>query len=552
MKNSRFRDCDALLRKKLERVKCIPYYPPNLNCDLLYRHANYNGSFHKGLQHNLVDGRLVDPKIYEKMIYCINHNDQKSLAKIPLALNSTLKFVNPLASNATILIGAQQDELLIDVPPALDSKEAAAEMVELYCQVLARDVPFIEYPTNMEILPNILQIMNEQEILKNLPYYSPHGSITRKTLFQGPISNTHVGPHISQFLLLNIPKGNTIIEQKYIQPLPKSMALGRIEWGINARETIDIQNGNLNLLPPTNNENYKLGYIYSGRSLAEFVHNDPPFQMYLDASEILNGLGAKKNIGFPAYPNHMPFITNGGLPYIATTLGLVCGEALKHSWYWKWSLSRKLRLDVFGLWIDNVKNDRVSNKFNFNISDTVLSNRIMDDIKLYNSTYGDNSSYTLSLTYREGSPLHPSYPSGHAVISGACCTALKIFYDTSHLWSSLPGVKNTVLSPNIANPVISSADGKSLQSYLEPDANQMTIDGEINKLASNAGFGRNWAGVHYRSDIVQGLNLGEQVAIHVMEDVLNCCVENNLDGTVPKITFRKFDGSLTTIQPTLR
>jgi hypothetical protein len=36
-----------------------------------------------------------------------------------------------------------------------------------------------------------------------------------------------------------------------------------------------------------------------------------------------------------------------------------------------------------------------------------------------------------------------------------------------------------------------------------------------------------------------------------MEDFLSSTVENNLDGTVPHITFRKFDGTLTTIKPTI-
>jgi len=35
----------------------------------------------------------------------------------------------------------------------------------------------------------------------------------------------------------------------------------------------------------------------------------------------------------------------------------------------------------------------------------------------------------LPLAYPEGCPVHPSYPAGHAVIAGACCTMLKAFFD---------------------------------------------------------------------------------------------------------------------------
>lgn len=79
----------------------------------------------------------------------------------------------------------------------------------------------------------------------------------------------------------------------------------------------------------------------------------------------------------------------------------------------------------------------------------------------------------------------------------------------------------------------------------------MTIYGEINKLASNVAIGRNWAGIHYRTDAVQGILLGEQVAIKFMEDQMSTCVENNLNNTPPQITFRKFNGELYTLKATI-
>jgi hypothetical protein len=40
-----------------------------------------------------------------------------------------------------------------------------------------------------------------------------------------------------------------------------------------------------------------------------------------------------------------------------------------------------------------------------------------------------------------------------------------------------------------------------------------TVGGELNKLAANVALGRDTAGVHWRSDGVEGLNLGEGVAV---------------------------------------
>ena len=44
---------------------------------------------------------------------------------------------------------------------------------------------------------------------------------------------------------------------------------------------------------------------------------------------------------------------------------------------------------------------------------------------------------------------------------------------------------------------------------------------ELNKLASNVGIGRNWAGVHYRSDAIASFKLGEQIAVEILRDMKN-------------------------------
>eukprot|EP00964_Phaeocystis_antarctica_P021127 scaffold11695_cov70-Phaeocystis_antarctica.AAC.4 len=52
---------------------------------------------------------------------------------------------------------------------------------------------------------------------------------------------------------------------------------------------------------------------------------------------------------------------------------------------------------------------------------------------------------------------------------------------------------------------------KRLPKYKGADKGDLTIVGELNKLASNAALGRNFAGVHFRSDGDQGLAI-EQAA----------------------------------------
>ncbi len=46
----------------------------------------------------------------------------------------------------------------------------------------------------------------------------------------------------------------------------------------------------------------------------------------------------------------------------------------------------------------------------------------------------------------------------------------------------------------------------------------LTVEGELNKLAANIAIGRNWAGVHYYSDYIESLRLGEEIAIGILEE----------------------------------
>ncbi|HME90003.1 MAG TPA: hypothetical protein VKE49_01160, partial [Myxococcaceae bacterium] len=68
------------------------------------------------------------------------------------------------------------------------------------------------------------------------------------------------------------------------------------------------------------------------------------------------------------------------------------------------------------------------------------------------------------------------------------------------------------------------------------------VEGELNKVASNIGMGRNHAGVHWRSDEVQSFTLGEQVAISILRDQKHCYNE-----AFEGFTFTKFDGTTITV-----
>jgi membrane-associated phospholipid phosphatase len=120
----------------------------------------------------------------------------------------------------------------------------------------------------------------------------------------------------------------------------------------------------------------------------------------------------------------------------------------------------------------------------------------------------------------EGSPVHPSYPSGHATFVGAGVTVLKALFDENFV---------------IPNPVQPSDDGMSLVPWAGAP---LTVGNELNKLASNIAIGRNFAGFHYRSDATGGNTLGEQVAIGTLRD-LDATMFEEFAG----FSFTKFDGT---------
>jgi hypothetical protein len=106
----------------------------------------------------------------------------------------------------------------------------------------------------------------------------------------------------------------------------------------------------------------------------------------------------------------------------------------------------------------------------------------------------------LPSAFPEGCPTHPSYPAAHATNAGACATVLKAFFNEEY---------------PIPDPVEATSDGSALTPW---KGEQLTLGNEINKLANNIVLGRDAAGVHYRSDSVNGLFGGEQQALALLAD----------------------------------
>jgi membrane-associated phospholipid phosphatase len=235
-------------------------------------------------------------------------------------------------------------------------------------------------------------------------------------------------------------------------------------------------------------------YIRNGRDLGEYVHVDALYQAYLNACLILMGLKAPLDQGNP-YRNSATmdaFGTFGG-PHILSLVTEVATRALKAAWYQKWNVHRRIRPEAFSGRIHN----HITGKAQYPINSEILNSRALD--KVFSQTGG----YLLPMAFPEGSPFHPAYPSGHATVAGACITILKAWFDESWV---------------IPNPVVTNSDGTELLPYTGPAAASLTVGGELNKVAANIAFGRNCAGVHWRTDASGGMALGEEVAIGILKE----------------------------------
>jgi len=418
-------------------------------------------------------------------------------------LGGRVKFANPLAAHAFELEGPDPHQFAMPAPPAFHSAEVAGEMIELYWQALTRDVPFAEYATHA------LTNAAAEDLSSCSDFRGPkvNGVVTPASLFRGPTPGDLVGPYLSQFLWLDVNYGTMTLTQRNRVPVAKD------DYMMAYPEWLNIQRGlppaRINVLDPTPR------YLRNGRDLGEYVHRDFTYQAFLHAALILLTLRAPLK-GDNPYRRSLTqggFITFGA-PHVLDVVARVANAALKATWCHKWLVHRRLRPEAFGGRVHN----RVTSAAHYPIHTDLLNAAVVGAV------FRATGSYLLPMAYPEGCPTHPAYPAGHAAIAGACTTVLKAFFAESFV---------------IPNPVLANPDGLSLIPYKGSD---LTVGGELNKLAANIALGRDTAGVHWRSDGIEGLKLGEAVAVGILTDLRMTCTED-----FGGFTLTKFDGTAITI-----
>ena len=442
------------------------------------------------------------------------------------------KLNGPDSSFAFDLEGLDSHAYTIPPPaPAVRTAQTATEQVEHYWASLLRDVPFTEYGSSPLVAEAVADLNSRSFIAGGGGNQWPL-PVTAQNLFRARVfanDGNVKGPYISQFMLQPTFFGAQELTQRYQTFLPNQSFLTDVVSYQN------VQNGGASGEPIKDGT---FRFIRNGRDLTAYTRVDVLYQAYFTAFLVLAGLGARPTAGNPygrpggpILPSNTQkaFGTLGG-PDAAGTLAEMATRALKASWNRKWIVDLRLRPEEYGALVEAKRTGSTPvPKAAAELHSDVLSSAVLPKILAQFGTH------LLPQAYPEGSPTHPCYTGGHATVAGACCTALKFFFDGAQKIRPLL----LAAGSDIKQP---TSDGLALVNYTGADRDQIDINGELSKVAFNVAFGHGvHAGIHFRSSNYWGVLLGEAVALSVLKDRAKSYNEPFT------VNITKFDGTSATI-----
>jgi hypothetical protein len=496
-----------------------------------YATQAFAGNFSKTLPHDPATG-LVIPSAYQALLNALTAGTQEAFDAVPAG--GTGKLAGPLSPLQFQMEGSDSPTPTSPfLPPSVASAGGAAEMVELYWEGYLRDVPFIDYGSNPLIALGVAD-------MNKLSAFGGPSPVTPQNLFRFPFIGCTDGPYVSQILFQThrldgvtfVPKLNTRLP--VADPNTGQVLTGPgtgVDFMTNFPEYLFVEDGNGALQPTPNTADPTPRFIRDVRDVGNLANSDSIFSIYFRAAIILGGLGIGVDPNSPytndARINGFNTFSNA---YLFQLLA-AAGQTEANAFYQKWYVHRKVRPEAHANLVDGILNNRF--KLNPSMHPDLFNSSVLPLIFERNQQLnvkrglGTTGSFLLPQMSAGGSPSHPSSPAGHAFTAGAAVTMIKAMLDVG-----------TPVNPKPwpAQPVQASADGLSLVNTADTN---LTVLGELNKLAANVSEGRNMLGIHWRvSDNMHGMTLGENVTIALL---------NELGATYPEsfkgFTLTKFDGT---------
>ncbi len=527
------------------------------------------GSFHKTLHHNKYGE--VRPQDFDLLV-AATEGDGSGFAQVPRGTSNAAAFTNPQAGLANDCLTRHPAAYSMPPAPTVLSLSIAAEMTELYWMALLRDVSFDAFAGD----PRVSQAAQEidQHFQQGVGDTGDAGhlvpgvdvpgragtmaGITPQNLFRLGLPGEEVGPMVSQFFVREAHYGTQRIDQMqrpykkdrdYLTDFPSWMHAqnsGRDMNGQAYPKANEDSAANFEQLPR---------YISTPRDLARFVNKDALHQAYFNATLLLLSGGALWDLGNPYRDGtgdgivgrlgmrEAGFGVLGG-PHVLALVSEVATRALKVVWNQKWQVNLRLRPEAYGglahvqaIGIGGPDPTRA-----YGLPSWVTATAAAQAVQNKHGTL------LLPMAFTPGSPTHPAYGAGHATVAGCCVTVLKAFFKTFDPTTNTAVKFGTLTerdepygagSPIKAyvTGVTQDANGNDVGVRTElsaEEADELTIEGELNKLASNVAMGRSIGGVHWRTDNARSLVLGEAIAAQILADVT---VDSN---AFPSFSFRTF------------
>jgi hypothetical protein len=505
----------------------------------------YIAAYSKALRHNKLGE--VEKESYRSFLRAVEAGTFEAWEQVELGTfeEPHLRLFNPIAGLTFTLEGPDPYGLFMPPAPRIDSPEGAADIAENYWMAVTRDVYVGDYDRNQTIA------QAAEDLSSFSGYFGPgrNGKVTPDNIFRVDFPGVLKGPFVSQFALIGTkipplglrPEDGYVVEgwankddQRIITSKPGSDYLTDFKDWLRVNNGHDPRRGEFCSIDWDNTARF----MRYGRDLANWVHyDDVPSQQFRIACLILihQEVPCMRVVPDPAavlFGGSAPFdpenpyrgsrtqeaFFNFGPFHPLSVLTEVTLFALRAVWFQKYYVHRRLRPEAFGARIHIQKTGQAE----YPIHRDILESDVFDQPR-----FKRRDSFLLPQVFPEGAPPHPSYGAGHATAVGAQATILKAFFDETFV---------------LRNTVVANREGTRLEPYRGPDRDELTVGGELNKLAHNVAFGRNFAGVHYRSDAEQSMMLGERYAIEFLEQRKEIWLESGA------FNFTKFNGERVTIK----
>ena len=547
------------------------------------------GSFHKTLPQN--EYGEVDPAAFSDFTQIIDAGLAGNFENVaPGAFNgmTAALLVNPQAGLAEESHGIDPCDGFLRPAPGVCSTSTAAEMTELYWMALHRDIAFDTLHADAAVHGAAVTELKDcftaavqdaadpghlttPEDLRAAADGTP--DIRPETLYRVGLKDEERGPLVSQLFLHDVAYGAQLIVQKqhpyatgidYLTSYHdwiRAQKVGRDFNGDPYPDANDPRDPNTAFEGGDTTPDFRR--IATMRDLARFVHKDALHQAYFNAALLLLSWGAPVDPGnpYPAFQRQAGFGTLGG-PHLLTLVSEVAARALKLVWRQKWQVHLRLRPEVYAGRMQMQEQGHNGVTRAYGLPGWVL------ETEAAQAVHDRHGTRFLPMAFTSGSPAHPAYGAGHATVAGACITILKAWFDETQPLKTLletaqaagrglhplTGQPVRIVQPSLTGvhrdafgqPVSDGTGGFELPSYQGSDIGSMTVGGELNKLASNVAMGRSMGGVHWRSDNTRSLRLGEQLAVHILQKMVNEVAED------VTLSFTNFDGVPAIIAPTAR